>query len=162
LSQPLERGMEGLLELTHVLWIAVCYRPLEVVPNGFVRVEFGRIHGEPIGMQTRMFSEELPDRRSLMVLAVVPQQNYMAAQVLEQLSEEGDHFGRPDVLLRMESGVEGEVLAFGRYRDCRDGRDLLPVSGTPQDRGLPARGPCPPDVGDRQEAAFIEKYQMSG
>jgi hypothetical protein len=63
-----------------------------MMPNGFVGVEFGRILGEPMGMQTRMFSEELPDHRSLMVLAVIPQQNYMVAQVSEQLSEEGDHF----------------------------------------------------------------------
>ena len=85
----------------------------------------------------------------------------MSAQVLEHLSEEGYHFGRSDILLRMESGVESEVLALRRYRNCREGRDFLPVSRTPQDRGLPSRGPCPADVGDRQESAFIEKYQMS-
>ena len=86
----------------------------------------------------------------------------MAAQVFEQLSEEGDHFGRPDVLLRMESGVESEALELRRYRDCRDDRGLLPVSGTPQNRGPSSRGPGPADIGGQQEAAFIEKYQAAG
>jgi hypothetical protein len=86
----------------------------------------------------------------------------MSVQVLEHLSEEGNHFGRSDILLQMESGVESEVLALRRYRNCREGRDFLPVSRTPQDRGLSSRGPCPADVGNRQESALIEEYQMSG
>lgn len=148
--------------MTHVPRVAVCHRPLQVVPNGFVGVEFGRISWEPMSMETRMLSEELSDCRPLMVVAVIPQQNYMAAQVFEQLSEEGNHFGRPNVLLQMESGVEGKLPALRRNRDCRDGRDFLPVSRTPQDRGLPARGPRSADVGDRQESAFIEEYQIGG
>jgi hypothetical protein len=86
----------------------------------------------------------------------------MSVQVLEHLSEEGNHFGRSDILLQMESSVESKVLALRRYRNCREGRDFLPVSRTPQDRGLPARGPCPADVGNRQESALIEENQMSG
>lgn len=117
--------------MSQVPWVAVGYRSLEVVPDEFVGVEFGRIAREPVGVQTWMSSDELPDHRSLVVVTTVPQQNYMAAQVFEQLPEEGDHFGRPDVLLQMESGVEGEVLALRRYRHRRDGRDLLPVSCTP-------------------------------
>ena len=96
-----------------------------------------------------MLSEELLDYRPLMVATAIPQEDHMAAQVLEQLSEESDHFGRPDVLLRMESSVKGEALALRRYRDCRDGRDFLPVSCTPQDRGLPSRSPRPTDIGDQ-------------
>lgn len=96
-----------------------------------------------------------------MVVAAIPQEDHLAAQVFEQLPKEDDHFGRPDVLLRMESGVEGEALELRRYRDCRDDRGFLPVSGTPQDRGPSSRGPGPADIGDQQEAALIEKYQTA-
>jgi len=144
------------------LGLLLATAPLRRCQTNSSGLSSGAYPREPMSMQTWMLSEELPDHWPLMVVAVIPQQDYVAAQVFEQLSEEGDHFGRPNVLLRMESGVEGESLAFRRNRDCRDGRDFLPVSRTPQDRGLPSRGPRSADVGDRQESAFIEKHQMSG
>ena len=52
--------------------VAVGHRSLEVVPDEFIGVEFGRVTREPVGMQTRVSSEELPDFRPLVVVAAIP------------------------------------------------------------------------------------------
>jgi len=113
--------MEESLEMMQVARVAVGHRPLEVIPDELVGVEFRRIPGEPVGTQTPMSTEELSDQRPLMVSAVVPQQGDLSAQVLEQLPEERDHLVRPDVLVQVEPGVEGKLLPLRRYGDGRDG-----------------------------------------
>ena len=117
----MEWRMEELFLVAQVPWAAVGQRPLEIIPDEFVGVEFGRIPREPIGVQTPMASEKLFDQGSLMGIAAVPQKNHVAAQVFEQLPQEGDHFRRADVFVRMKSGVEGDALAPEGYRDRRDG-----------------------------------------
>lgn len=99
MPQPLEWGTQEFLELTQVPWVAVGCRSLEVIPDEFVGVELRCIPRKAVRMQTRMSAEELPDRRPLMVVAAIPQQDYVATQVFGQLPEESDHFGRADVLL---------------------------------------------------------------
>jgi len=85
--------VQGFLELAQVPRIAVGHCSLEVIPDEFVGVEFRRIPREAMRMQTPMSAEELPDRRPLMVVAAIPQQDYVAAQVFGQLPEESDYFG---------------------------------------------------------------------
>jgi hypothetical protein len=65
--------MQRFFEVTQVPRVAVGYRSFEKMPHEFIRVEFGRISWEPVGMQPRVFSKELPDHRSFVVVAVVLQ-----------------------------------------------------------------------------------------
>lgn len=81
--------MEELFKVAQVRWVAVGQRPPKMIPNKFVRVEFGRVPREGIGAQTGMPSEELFDEGSFMGVGAIPQKNHMAAPVSEQLPEEG-------------------------------------------------------------------------
>lgn len=64
--------MKEFLELTQVQGIAVGHCPLEVSPDEFVGVEFGRVAGEPMSMQARVLTQELLDRWSLMLVTTIP------------------------------------------------------------------------------------------
>ena len=152
--------MEELFQVAQVGWVAVGQRPFEMIPDKFVGVEFGRIPRESMGVQTGMLSKELLDPACLVGIAAVPQKDHVAAPVFEQLPQEGDHFRRADVFVRMKSGVEGDALAPGGYGDRRDGRDFVPVPGTAQKRRLPSRGPGPADARNQQESTFVEEGQI--
>jgi len=95
-----------------------------------------------------------------MGVGAVPQKDHVAAPVSEQLPEEGNDLAGADILVRMESCVEGDALAFGGQGDRGDGRDFIPVLGTSKKRRLPSRGPGPAHARDQQEPALIEEGQM--
>ena len=85
MTQPLEGRREELFQVAQVPWVAVGQRALEMIPDEFVGVEFGRIPGEPIGVPTGMLSQELLDPGPLRGIAAVPPKDHVAAPVLEQL-----------------------------------------------------------------------------
>ena len=153
--------MQKSLEMAIVMWDAVGQGALEVCPNEFCRVEFGGVTRKAVDMQSRMVEEELFGRSTLVGSAVVPEQHHRFAKLLEQMPEELGHLGRTDVFIPIESGVEGELFATWRDNERRDGGDFMsPSSGNPQQRRLPARGPCANDIGNQQEPAFIEECEM--
>ena len=152
--------MEELLEIVYVRWVAVGQRPSEVIPDEFVGVELGRVPRERIGVQTGMLFQELLDAGSLMGVGAVPEEDHVAAQVFEQLTEEGHDLPGADVLLRMEPCVEGDALVLRGQGDGGDGRDFIPVLGAAKERRPPSRGPGPAHGRKQQESALIHKGQM--
>jgi len=152
--------VEEFFEIVYVPWVAVGQRPPEVIPDQFVGVEFGRVPREGVGVQTGTLFQKLLDARCLMGVGAVPQEDHVVAQVFEQLPEEGHHLPGADVLVRMESCVEGDALVLRGQGDGGDGRDLTPVLGTAK-KGRPASWrPSPAHAGNQQEPALIQKGQM--
>lgn len=146
--------------MRRVIGHAIGHGSLEIVPDELIGVEFRGIAGEKVRLQTRVPAQELFDRTAFMNRTSIPEQDHGAAQVLEQLPEEPGRFRRFDVLVAIESGVEADAPLAWRNADGRDGRYLGPASGATQARSLPPGCPSPNDVGDEQEAALIEEYQM--
>lgn len=139
---------------------AVGHGSLKIVPDELIRVKFRGIAREKVRVQARVPAQELFCRSSFVRRPSIPEQDHGAAQVFEQLPEEPGHFRRSDILVAVESGVEGDAPSARRNTDSRDGRNLGPASGATEVRSLSPGSPSPDDVGDEQEAALIEEYQM--
>lgn len=149
-----------LLEVAQIPGDTVLQSPLEMVPDEFIRVEFRSVAGEAMGVEPRIPEEKLLDRAPLVETGVIPEKNHGAAPLLEQLSEESSHLRGTDIFIRVKPGIEGDAPAFGGDTEGRDGRDFLPTTGTPQNRGLPSGRPGSGDVGNKQKAALIQEDQM--
>lgn len=160
MPQPLERTVDELLEVAQILGDAIGQRPLEMVPHEFIRIELRRVSRERIGMQARMGAEPLFDHGAFMRSPAIPEQDHVAPQVPEQVSEELGHFRGSNVLVGMEPGVQHDAPPFRRDAEGRDRRNLVPVPGAVQPGSLPPGRPGAGDVRDQQEAALIEEDQM--
>ena len=139
---------------------AVGQGSLEVIPDELIGVEFRGIAGERMRVQARMPAQEISGWSPFVWRSPIPEQDHGAAQVLEQLPEELGHVWRSDILVAMESGVEGDAPPAWRNADGGDGRNLGPASSATQARSLSPGSPGAKDVGDEQKAALIEEYQM--
>lgn len=152
--------MQKPLEFSEVVRDAVGHGALEVTPDVFIGVELRGIPRETIRVEPRVRLNEIPHQNAPVLPATVPQEDHRATQVAEQLPKKPDDLGRPDGLVTMEPGVQGDASPARRDADRGDGRDLRPVSSTAQMRRVSPRRPGPDHAGDQQEAALIEERQM--
>mgnify|MGYP001558010148 CR=1 FL=1 len=139
---------------------AVGHGSLEIIPDELIGVELRSIAREKVRVQAMVSVQKLFGWSPFVRRPPIPEQDHGAAQMFEQLPEEPGHFRRSDILIAMESGVEGDAPPAGRNADGRDGRNLGPASGATQARSLSPGGPGANDVGDEKKAALIEEYQM--
>src|SRR6266581_968911 len=146
--------------MTEVPRCAVGHRPLEMGPDELVGVELRGVAGEAYRLQAWVSRQVVAYQDRPVRLVPVPQQNDRAANLLEELAQELNHLGRPDVLVGVEAGVEADPPAAGRDGDSREGRDLGPVSGTAQHRSLAAGRPGADHGRRQQKATLIEERQM--
>ena len=146
--------------MAQILWDAVGHRTLEMTPHELIRVEFGSVSGEAVGVQPGVSLQEDRDQLPFVGCPGVPQQDHGPSQVPAQLLQERHHLGGADVLVGIEPCIQRESLPPGRHADGRDRRDFRPVPGDAQSRGLPARSPGADHAGDEQEATLVEKDQV--
>ena len=78
----------------------------------------------------------------------------------EQLTQKCDDLSARDVA-HTEIEVQAETTAPRRHGERRDDGDLVASVAVPKERGVPDRRPGLADVGDEEEAAFIDERQMS-
>ena len=78
----------------------------EVTPELFDRVEFGGVGREPLDGEPGEVLAELPHGVALVHGAVVPDDDDVAAEVLQQVAEEGGDAG--GVECRQEGGIAGK------------------------------------------------------
>ena len=152
--------MDELLEMTQIPRRAVGHGPLEMGPDELVGVELGGVAGEAFRLQARMARQVVADHDRPVRLVPVPQQNHRTADLPEKLAQELKHLEGADVLVGVEAGVEADPPSMGRDGESREGRDLGPVSGAAQYRGLSAGRPGADQGRRQQEAALIEERQM--
>lgn len=95
---------------------AVGHRSFRLGPDELIRVEFWGVAGESLHMEPRVGRKEGPDHCALVDGAAVPQEDDVAAQVAEELSQEGHDVHRSKIrFLKVE--VEGQVLPLRRHGD---------------------------------------------
>lgn len=149
-----------MLKMDQILWNAVRQRSLKMVPHKLVGVEFRRIGRKSLRLQAGVFVKALTDRIPSMDPATIPQEENGASQMSEQIDQKLRHFGVFDVLVGVKLSIQGNSLLLRRNTDRRDGRNLLPVAGTLQNRGFSSRRPGAANAGDERKTGFIQEDQM--
>jgi len=127
---------------------------LQVPPDPLVGVEFRCVRREkfqtqavPVGMH------EMPDRRGLVRLDVVPEHDDTTAHVAQQVPQEHEHLGGSD----RATADQHVQLASGA--DAGDRRELGPGVPVRHDRGLPDGRPGADPGGNQAETGLIGKDQ---
>lgn len=73
------------------------FHPLEVTPEPFVRVEFGSVRREVFHPEAvSVLLEELANRDGPMGVEVIPDENYGAVDVSQEVAQENEHLGGSD------------------------------------------------------------------
>jgi hypothetical protein len=128
-------------------------------PDVLGRIEFRRVRREVMDIEPRMIGQERADLTSAMDRAAIPQQGDGAAQVTEEVPEEG-----VDVETRKIPGttaeVEGHAAPLGRDGQPATDREAIVAVAVAHARRLTFGRPGPADVGDEQEPAFIDEEEM--
>lgn len=138
------------------VWPTVGQDALEVVPDTFIGVQFGRVRREGHQMQTARAAEQFLHRIATMDFAVVQQDDQMTRDLAQEMAQEGLHLVALNVVL-VEQAVQGAMEAPGAHGDAGDRGDSLMTVAVAHEWGLTDRTPGLADGGDQQEAGFVDK-----
>lgn len=148
------------LEVSQIAGNTVGQGAFEIRPNELIRIEFGRISREPVDVEPGMSAEKFLGHLPPVRLAVVPEENHLSAKVTQELAQKSRHFWSLDVLPGMETGIKGQAPPSRRDGKGRDGRNLVPMHGTTQDRRLTTGGPGSMNCRNQQESSFVEENEV--
>ena len=79
------------LEMPEIRRDCVRNAALEIAPNEFVRVELGGVAREAMKLQTGSRAQEFAHKNTAMLVDVVPDDEYGAAQTFEQEAQESNN-----------------------------------------------------------------------
>ena len=132
---------------------------LRVCPHSFVRVELGSVRGKAFQMKPRKLPTEILYGESAVGADVVPDDDDVAAELLQQMTKERDDLRLSDVL-SMNLEVETHPLAAGTHRNPGDHREsIMPVSVV-DNRSSTTRCPGPANIRNQEEAGFIDEDEV--
>lgn len=154
LTEPLARGAKlpsRLLEIRATTEVAQ-FHPLRVPPDGFFRIQFGRIAGEALQMdpRSRSLAEELLDRFAAVDRRPIPEDQELARDVAQQMLQESDHLRASDGLL---VDLDAELLVQAH---STNDQEMIVAERVMQDRSLAYRGIGAHHRGEQIEAALID------
>lgn len=128
---------------------------LEMTPQVFHRVEFGRIRGQPFHLHpTACTGHVLAHQLAPVDRGPVPENQQFAGHMLLQVLEEFDDVGPFE-----GSGMNLKVEAQ-QHQTANEGQ-ALPVEGLLQQRRLPAWGPGPPAGRPSAQPAFVDEDDLA-
>jgi hypothetical protein len=110
-------------------------------------------------MNPPMVNKKLFDFFTSVDGAPIPQQDHGALEMLEQLFEKRANIQTVKIPLPKPE-VERQASPLRRHRQRIDGGNPVLFVEVIEDRGLPSRSPCTTDIGNEQEARFIDEDQM--
>ena len=134
-------------------------RALGELPDSFVGIELRGIAGEAVEMEAGIAGLDRADRLAAVDGAVVPDHDHVAAQMAEQIPEEGAHLGVLDVLGRQQE-VEAAAPAARTHRQPGDDRDAVAPQAVAQQRGLATRCPGAPHTRDQEEPRLVDEDEV--
>ena len=158
-SHPFEFSDHVEREVEAIPRAAVREATLRLPPHALVRVEFRRVRGQVLEVQSGHASAELSNERALVNTQVVPDQHHRAAQVAQQVLQELDGLHVADVAV-MPLVVQPDASARRAHRDARDHRDAVVSLPVVQERRLPARCPAARDRRREHEARFVYEDEV--
>jgi hypothetical protein len=110
-------------------------------------------------MQARLFSQKFLDLCASVNLTTIPNDKDMSPQMPQEMTQKSNHFQSTNIVL-MKSCIKPQPASCWRNRQNANNRYFVTPVTMPQNRGLANGSPCPTDVWNQQEPAFIEKTQM--
>jgi hypothetical protein len=128
-------------------------------PHVLGGIEFRRMGGEVVHMESRMRDEEVPDLPPPMDQPTIPQQVDPTAEVAQEVTQEGLDIEAREIV--SDTGGRGHALAFGRHRQSAADRQAIVAVPVPDARRLALGRPGAADVGDQPKSAFIDGQEMS-
>ena len=146
-------------QLVKIVRTAIGEFVVHLVPDAFVRIEFGSVGGECLQAQAGVLSQERTDGIALVDASIVPDDDDATAQVAQEMSEELADLRMGDVV-PIKTEIESEALSARTDRypgDCRDSIVPLPMF---VDGSLTARTPCPSHGRYQQEPRFVREDDM--
>ncbi len=139
---------------------AVGDRPLEFCPDELVRVKLRGIAGESMDMEATVSIQQSLNAAGPVDPSSIPQQDHLALDVPQEMSEELPHLFSVDVLVDVESQVQSQPLPLRGDAQRRNGRDLGPAAGHRQPGCLAFGSPGSGNGGNEKKTAFIEENKM--
>jgi len=149
-----KRAAKATTQCGDVVGATVGETPFGVGPDRFVRVELRGIGRKVFEMQPGEPMADFSNPFSFVNARVVPDDEDVAAKVVQQVPEEFADLVVSDVF-RVASEVQADAPPPGSNGDARNHRDaIMPVAMMNEGR-LSARGPCLSHRGDQEETRLV-------
>lgn len=134
---------------------------LQPGPYVLHRVVVGCPRRQHLQVQAAVLPKELPDDRSLVVVAAVPDDDDVAPEVLQQIAEKRDDLLRREEAIRIGGEIEPESLGGGRDTNAADDGDFVSMSaiGVNQ-RCVTDDRPGSPDDRIEKQAGFVDQNEV--
>ena len=157
--RPLDVSKRAAKVTTHhgdVVGATVGETPLGVGPDGFVGVELRGVGRKEFEMQPREPAADFPNPFSFVDAGVVPDHDYVPAEVAQQVPEEFADLAVPDVRdVALE--IQADAPTPGCKGDARDHGDPIMSVAMMNDGRLTARSPGLSHRGDQEEARLVDE-----
>jgi len=144
-------------------WLLGCaglHNNTPCITDSFIGVEVWGVGGKVFHRETRVLTQELQERFSLMGGGVIQQNNDWAAQVSQQLPQKNADLLLFDVVIE-EQIVQAQLVSLRTQRNPGNNGDLVPSPlAMTMNGSLPFRRPGSDHRGDQKEAGFVCKYDM--
>lgn len=125
----------------------------------FLRVELWRVGREGINMQPGLIPDEFANHDAFVDSAVIPYEHDGSSQMAQEVAEEIVNFQTRDVF-RVETDIQTQPVAFRGDGDPGNGRYLVSLVTMPEDWSVTSGRPCPMDVWNEKESAFVNENEM--
>lgn len=129
------------------------------LPHALVGIEFWRVGGQELKAQPPHAAAQPAHQLPAVKAEAIPDQEHRAAQVAEQMAQEGNDFEFAEVVV-VPLVVEAEAATARADRDPGDHRDPVVALGMAQPRRLAARRPGARHGGREHEARFIYEDEV--
>lgn len=128
-------------------------------PHLFHWIQFGRIPWKSIDMEPRFTPNKCLDFFASVNFASIPNDEHMAPQMTQQLTQERDDRLTGDIVA-VKPCIKTQPASSRRNGQNTNHRYFVPPITVPQDGRLAYGSPRPTDIGNQQEPALVEKAQM--
>lgn len=134
---------------------------LQPGPDILHRVVVRRPRRQHFQVQAAVLPKELSDDRPLVVVAAIPNDDDLAAEVLQKIPEKRDDFVCREEAIRIRGKVEAESLSGGRDTHPADDGDFVPMSAIGvEHRSLADDRPSSPYDGIEKQARFVDQNEV--
>jgi hypothetical protein len=149
----------------HVHQIGPCIRPaigesvLEMVPDALVGIQLWGIGWKRHQVKAAGTKEEFLDRITAVDLTIVPHDDQLTRDLLQEIAQKQGSLFSLDVVL-VDVAVQCAVEAPRADGDTRDGGDAVVTRAMPQDRCLACGAPRLAHGWNQEEAGFVDEDDM--
>jgi hypothetical protein len=132
---------------------------LENVPDSLIRIQLRGVRRKGDEMKSRRPVQELPHRLAPMGIEIIQEDDQVAADLAQKMTEERRHFFSLDVIL-IQMAVQRAPITLMTDGNPGNGRDAVMAITMTDDGRSPHGTPRFPHGGDQKEARFVDENDM--